>query len=191
MKASVEQFPLAIAGKIALIRDQRVLLDSDLAALYEVPTKRFNEQVKRNLNRFPADFMFQLTGQEYEPLRSQTATLEKGRGKHRKYLPYAFTEHGAIMAAMILNSPHATNISVYVVRAFIQLRELATSNSEIALRLDELASRTDLVALKQESFEQEARVQIGELVEALRVLMAPPPAPKRRPIGFVTPQESE
>jgi hypothetical protein len=91
---------------------EKVLLDSDLAALYDVPTKRFNEQVKRNLERFPADFMFQLTEEEWESLRSQIATLKPGRGQHRKYMPYAFTEHGTIMAATILNSPRATEVSV-------------------------------------------------------------------------------
>jgi len=99
-----------ITHRILMLRGQKVLLDSDLAALYDVPTKRFNEQVKRNLERFPADFMFQLTEEEWESLRSQIATLKPGRGQHRKYMPYAFTEHGAIMAATILNSPRATEV---------------------------------------------------------------------------------
>src|SRR3990172_6128032 len=97
-----------IAHRIVLLRGQKVLLGADLAALYDIPTKRFNEQVKRNLERFPADFMFQLTEAEWDALRSQIATLKAGRGQHRKYMPYAFTEHGAIMAAAILNSPRAT-----------------------------------------------------------------------------------
>src|SRR6202162_1808343 len=92
------------------IRGQKVLLDRDLAALYDVPTKRLNEQVRRNRERFPADFMFQLTAEEAQSLRSQNATLKPGRGQHRKYLPYAFTEHGAIMAATILNSPRAVEV---------------------------------------------------------------------------------
>ena len=99
-----------IARSIFVLRGQKVLLDTDLAALYEVTTKRFNEQVRRNLERFPGDFMFQLTEDEWESLRSQFATLNAGRGQHRKYLPYAFTEHGAIMAATILNSPRATEV---------------------------------------------------------------------------------
>lgn len=112
--------PEAITLRIATVRGQRVLLDSDLAALYEVETKRFNEAVRRNLAKFPADFMFQLTADEWAALRSQFATLDAapgGRGQHRKYLPYAFTEHGAIMAANLLSSPRAIEVSVYVVRA--------------------------------------------------------------------------
>lgn len=124
-----------ITHRILMLRGQKVLLDSDLAALYDVPTKRFNEQVKRNLERFPADFMFQLTEEEWESLRSQFATLKPGRGQHRKYMPYAFTEHGAIMAATILNSPRATEVSVYVVRAFVRLREVLASNEETAYRV--------------------------------------------------------
>src|ERR1035437_7757257 len=98
----------AIAGRILLLRGQRVMLDVDLAALYGISTGRFNEAVRRNLARFPGDFMFPLTNQDLAALRSQIATLKAGRGQHRKYPPYAFTEHGAIMAATILNSPRAT-----------------------------------------------------------------------------------
>jgi ORF6N domain len=94
-----------IGRRILVLRGQRVLLDADLAALYEVTTKRINEQVRRNAKRFPADFMFQLIDEEIDSLRSQIATLKPGRGRHRKYLPFAFTEHGAIVAATILNSP--------------------------------------------------------------------------------------
>ena len=101
-----------IARAILVLRGQRVLQDSELAALYGVSTKRFNEQVRRNRKRFPADFMFQLTAEEVSSLRSQIATLKTGRGQHRKYLPYVFTEHGAIMAATILNSPRAIEMSV-------------------------------------------------------------------------------
>lgn len=113
----------SISLSIALLRGQRVILDADLAALYEVPTKRFNEAVKRNAARFPADFMLQLTAEEAESLRSQFATLKTGRGQHRKYLPYAFTEHGAIMAATVLNSPRAVQVALYVVRAFVRLSD--------------------------------------------------------------------
>ena len=101
------------------------MLDRDLAGLYEIETKSLNLAVKRNIKRFPADFMFQLTAEETSSLRSQFATLKTGRGQHRKYLPYVFTEHGAIMAATILNSPRAIEMSVYVVRAFVQLREMS------------------------------------------------------------------
>jgi phage regulator Rha-like protein len=116
--------PERIASAILILRGQRVLQDSELAALYGVSTKRFNQQVRRNRKRFPADFMFQLTAEETGSLRSQIATLKASRGQHRKYSPYVFTEHGAIMAATILNGPRAIEMSVYVVRAFVQLREM-------------------------------------------------------------------
>src|SRR5438128_4410734 len=120
-----------IESRILLVRGHKVLLDADLAALYGVSTKRFNEQVRRNAARFPEDFMFRLSAEEWDSLRSQFATLKTGRGQHRKYLPLAFTEHGAIMAATILNSPRATEVSVYVVRAFVRLRELLASTKEL------------------------------------------------------------
>src|SRR6266704_3409800 len=105
----------SISRRIHSIRDMRVILDSDLSDLYDVSTKRLNEQLRRNLDRFPNDFAFQLTPEEWPFLRSQIATLKTGRGAHRKYLPYVFTEHGALMAANILNSPHAVAMSVYVI----------------------------------------------------------------------------
>jgi hypothetical protein len=152
------------------------LQDSELATLYEVSTKRFNEQVRRNRKRFPVDFMFQLTVEETSSLRSQFATLKVGRGQHRKYMPYVFTEHGAIMAATILNSPHAIEMSVYVVRAFVQLREVLASNKELARRFAQLETRLD----KKLTTHDEA---IAAILSAIRQLMHPP-VPKRRPIGF-------
>ena len=124
--------PEALAGRIVVIRGQRVLLDSDLAALYEVETKRFNEQIKRNPTRFPSDFMFRLTEDEFESLRSQIATSKRGG---RRYLPMAFTEHGAIMAASVLNSDRAVEMSVYVVRAFVQLRAVLLDHKALADKL--------------------------------------------------------
>jgi len=124
--------------QILHIRGQRVLLDSQLAELYGVPTKRLNEQVRRNAERFPADFLLELSDQEVMASRSQFATLNKGRGHNLKYRPMAFTEHGAIMAATVLNSPRAVQMSVYVVRAFVKLRELLASNSALAKRLEAL-----------------------------------------------------
>ncbi len=179
----------AITQRIILLRGQKVLLDSDLAALYDVPTKRFNEQVKRNLSRFPLDFMFQLTAEEFAALRSQFATLKTGRGEHRKYLPYAFTEHGAIMAAMLLNSPRAIEVSVYVVRAFIQLRELLASQQELAKKVEELENKTELMAVQQDSFAHNTRVQLKQVFDAIRELREVPETSKKQPIGFVTPQE--
>lgn len=161
-----------IAQSILILHGQRVLLDSELAALYGVTTKRFNEQVKRNLARFPPDFMFQLSTDEASALRSQFATLKTGRGRHRKYLPYAFTEHGAIMAAMILNSSRAVEMSVHVVRAFVQLRDLLASNRQLAEKFAELERKVS-------SHDQ----AIVGILKAIRELMHPP-VPKKRPIGF-------
>lgn len=177
----------AITHRIYLLRGQKVLLDADLAALYDVPTKRFNEQVKRNMARFPADFMFQLSDEEFAALRSQFATSNDqptGRGG-RRYLPFAFTEHGAIMAATILNNPRAIQVSVYVVRAFVQLRELIVSNKELALRLDDLENKTELMSLKHDTFEHNTRVQLKQIFDAIRELMEPPEQAAKRPIGFV------
>jgi hypothetical protein len=167
-----------ITRSILVLRGQKILLDAELAALYGVTTKRFNEQVRRNQNRFPADFMFQLTPDEHEALRSHFATskpLATGRGG-RRYLPYAFTEHGAIMAATILNTPRAVEMSVYVVRAFVKLRELLISNRVLARRLDQLEARLK----KKLATHDEA---IAAILSAIRQLMAPAPR-KRRPIGF-------
>jgi len=154
-----------------------------------VPTKRFNEQVKRNLERFPADFMFQLTEEEWESLRSQIATLKPGRGQHRKYMPCAFTEHGAIMAATILNSPRATEVSVYVVRAFVQLREVLASNAELAKRLDDLERSTEAKAMQHDIFARNTRAQLKQVFDAIRELMTPPVPQKKRPIGFISGDE--
>jgi len=161
-----------IAQSILTLRGQRVLLDSELAVLYGVATKRFNEQVKRNLGRFPADFMFRLSSDEAAALRSQFATLKTGRGRHRKYLPHAFTEHGAIMAATILNSPGAIEMSVHVVRAFVQLRCLLASNQTLADKFAELERKVS-------SHDQ----AIVGILKTIRELMSPV-VPKKRPIGF-------
>src|SRR5262249_45057187 len=125
------------------IRGHKVLLDNDLSLLYGVPTRVLNQAVKRNRSRFPDDFLFQLTREEEEALRSQIVTLKKGRGQHRKYAPYAFTEHGAIMAATILNSPRAIEVSVFVVRAFVKLRQLALDHKELAAKLAELERKLE------------------------------------------------
>jgi hypothetical protein len=129
-----------IESRILLIRGHKVMLDSDLAELYGVTTKRLNEQVKRNRQRFPADFMFQLTSDEATNLRSRIATSKQGRGG-RRYRPYAFTEHGAIMAASVLNSYRAIEVSIYVVRAFVKLREMLRTHKELARKLAELEKR--------------------------------------------------
>jgi ORF6N domain len=161
--------PQALAGRIVVVRGQRVLLDSDLAQLYEVETRRLNEQIKRNMGRFPLDFMFQLTSDEFENLKSQFATSSWGG---RRKLPLAFTEHGAIMAASVLNSDRAVEMSVYVVRAFVQLR---------AVLLDHKALAEQLTALERRVSHHDN--SLIEVINAIRALMAQP-KPANRPIGF-------
>ena len=158
-----------IENSILLIRGQKVILDNDLSRLYGVTTKRLNEQIKRNRKRFPGDFMFQLNFQEVKSLRSQFATSNIGRGG-RRYLPYAFTEHGAIMAANVLNSQRAIEVSVYVVRAFVKLRQMIASNKELAKRLDELEKKYDS--------------QFKVVFDAIRELMTPVEPPPKPRIGF-------
>jgi phage regulator Rha-like protein len=172
-----------ITQSILVLRGYRVLLDTELASLYGVSIKRFNEQVRRNRERFPADFMFQLTAEEQAALRSQFATLKPGRGQHRKYLPYAFTEHGAIMAATILNSPRAVQVSVYIVRAFVKLREVLNSDRELARRFAQLETRLDKRLTEHDQ-------QIAAILSAIRQLMHQP-EPKRRPIGFTADFDKE
>ena len=167
-----------ITRSILILRGHRVLLDAELAALYGVTTKRLNEQVKRNAERFPADFMFQLTAEENHSLRSQIATsntMPSARGGRRN-LPYAFTEHGAIQAANVLNTSRAVEMGIYVVRAFVQLRDLLGSNKELARQFAQLESRLNKKLLEHDH-------AIAAILSAIRELMNPP-APKRRGIGF-------
>ena len=172
MPGSLPPIPIeSIVSRIFLIRSQKVMLDSDLASLFGVPTKRFNEQIKRNISRFPSDFMFQLTQEEFESLKSQFATSNEGRGG-RRYLPFVFTEHGAIMAATVLNSPLAVEMSVFVVRAFVKLREMLSTHKELAHKIEEL----------ERKFGVHDEAIIG-LFEAIRQLMEPPEE-KRKQIGF-------
>jgi phage regulator Rha-like protein len=144
------------------------MLDSDLAHLYEVPVKRINEQVRRNPKRFPPDFMFQLTSEEFDSLRSQIATLKHGRGQHRKYLPYAFTEQGVAMLSSVLNSERAIEVNVEIMRAFVRLREMIASHKDLARRLNDLERKYD--------------TKFKIVFDAIRELMAPT-KPKHR-IGF-------
>ena len=163
----------SLSNNIHTIRGMRVMLDSDLAKLYDVELKKMNQAVQRNLDRFPEDFMFQLTPQELTSLRSQIATLKVGRGQHRKYMPYAFTEHGAIMLASVLNSPRAVEASIFVVREFVRLREVLLTHSELANKLTELERK---VAGHDED--------IRAIISAIKQLMSPPPAPSKKRIGF-------
>lgn len=168
-----------IAQRIHLVRGQRVVLDTDLAAFYGETTKRFNQQVNRNLARFPPGFMFQLDEQEFANLRLQFATSSlKGGHGGRRYAPLAFTEHGTIMASMVLNSPRATELSVYVVRAFVELRGILASNLELAGKINTLERKVS----RHER-------NIAELVDSMAELLAVPPPPPKRAIGFITPEE--
>ncbi len=166
------------ASKICFVREKRIILDHDLALLYGVSVKRLNEQVKRNKNRFPEDFLFHLTQEEFENLRSQFATSSSSHGG-RRYTPYAFTEHGAVMVATILNSQRAVEMSVFVVRALVRLREMLSRHQEIAARFSELELRLD-------SHDE----SIQSIVNAIKSLMQPPARAVRR-IGFRDAQEGQ
>jgi len=167
-----------VSSKIVVLRNQKVILGVDLAELYGVSVKRLNEQIKRNARRFPLDFLFRLTRAEDKNLRSQNATSSSAHGG-RRYLPYAFTEHGAIMAATVLNSKRAIEMSIFVVRAFVQMRQALVVNQDIVSKLAELEARIE---------NHDADIQ--DLVEAIRELMAPPPANHRR-IGFEAPPSTK
>lgn len=149
-----------------------MLLDSDLASLYGVTTKGLNQAVRRNPERFPPDFMFQLTAEEARLLRSQTVTLKLGRGYHRKYRPYAFTEQGVAMLSSVLRSPRAVRVNVEIMRAFVRLRRLLESNAGLASKLDSLEARYDS--------------QFKVVFQVIRELMIPPEKARRR-IGFEVP----
>ena len=161
---------LRISQVIRLLRGEKVLLDLDLAALYDVPTKALNQAAKRNAARFPEDFMFQLSAEEARSLRSQFVTLN--RGQHLKYRPYAFTEQGVAMLSSVLKSERAVRVNVAIMRAFVRLREVIETNRELARKFAELESRVG----KHDD-------KIDAILEAIRQLMAPPPKPHRE-IGF-------
>lgn len=156
-----------LSQRIRVVRGQRVLLDADLAALYGVATKRLNQQVRRNLDRFPPDFMIALTNQDVAASRLQIATLNRGRGGNIKHLPLAFTEHGAVMAASVLNSPQAIAMSVYVVRAFVRLRMMLEGNAQLARKLDALEKSVAVL-------DADARRQFKELRAVVFALASPP-----------------
>jgi len=165
---------IPIESRILILRRQKVILDTALAELYGVPVKRLNQQVKRNQERFPVDFMFQVRARELACLRLQIATSKNGRGG-RRFLPYAFTEHGAIMAATVLNSERAVRMSVFVVRAFVRLRELLAGNGKLAAKIEELEDHLDT--------HDDA---IRQIIAAIRKLTAQKASPHGR-IGFQLP----
>ena len=167
-----------IERSILLIRGHKVMLDEDLAALYAVEVKILNQAVKRNIDRFPEDFMFQLTAEEFanlryqsgaSTLRSQIVTLKTGRGQHRKYLPYVFTEQGVAMLSSVLHSKRAVQVNIEIMRAFVRLRQMLASHAGLARKLAALEKKYD--------------AQFKVVFDAIRELMTPP-EPKRRRIGF-------
>jgi len=208
-----------IQSKIHEIRGQRVMLDFDLAALYGVEVKRLNEQVKRNIERFPEDFMFQLTkgewevlrcqigtmndlksqfvisnsteNQEEESLRSQIATIKNGRGGHKKYMPYAFTEHGALMLASVLRSPVAIETSIIITRAFVAMRHtlntmaLPAKVSELERSIEDLRNEMNDILADQNDINESTRAQLDAISTALAELQAQPSKNPRPKIGFV------
>jgi len=160
-----------LSQMILTLRGQRVILDADLAALYDVPTKALNQAVKRNADRFPLEFAFQLTGEELAILRSQIVTSSSHGG--RRFLPYVFTEHGVLMAANVLNSPRAVAVSVALIKAFVRLREVLAHNQVVAKRLAEVEKTlvTHDAALR-------------DIYQRIKPLLLPPPDPPRKKIGF-------
>jgi hypothetical protein len=160
-----------VANAILVIRDQRVLLDRDLAVMYGVPVSRLNEAVKRNLNRFPADFMFQLTAAEYESLISQNAISKPGRGGRRSP-PYAFTEQRVAMLSSVLKSDRAVQVNVQIMRTFVRLRQMLASHADLGKKLSELEKKYDQ--------------HFAVVFDAIRQLMAEPPVKRKPAIGFHT-----
>ena len=175
-----------IEGRIQLVRGLKVMIDVDLAALYGVPTKRLNEQVKRNRERFPGDFLLQLNAAEKAEVVANCDHLQKL--KFSKALPYAFTEHGAIQAANVLASAQAVEMGIYVVRAFVRLRLAASTHADLAKRLAELEMKTESIELSHDTFSRNTRMQLKQVFDAIRELMTPPDPPKR-PIGFLPPED--
>ncbi len=166
---------------IRVIRGEKVMLDADLAALYDVPTKRLNEAVRRNLRRFPQTFMFRLSRGESAALRSQFATLETGRGRYSKYPPLAFTEHGVVMLSSVLNSERAIEMSILVVNAFVRMRELIASNKDIAARVEKLERGHERAASVIEVLVED----IDRLAHEVKDIKAlPRPLATKRRIGF-------
>lgn len=157
-----------ISQQIHTIRGHRVMLDADLAELYDVPTKAFNQAIQRNMDRFPEDFMFQLMEEEFAGLRSQFVTSKKGRGG-RRYLPYVFTEQGVAMLSGVLNSHRAVQVNIAIMRAFVRMRRMLVSHEELARKVAALEGKYDS--------------QFRVVFDAIRALMEPPKTPRQR-IGF-------
>ena len=178
--------PQRIESHILTLRGVRVMIDADLAGLYGVITKVLNQAVKRNAPRFPSDFMFPLSSTEKTEVVANCDHLSKL--KFSKSLPYAFTEHGAIQAANVLASPQAIEMGIYVVRAFVQLRQAATMHTDLAKRLADLELKVEGAEIKTDAFAQNTRNRLRQIFDALHALTQPPDQPKRA-IGFILPPD--
>jgi hypothetical protein len=178
----------AIQSRILALREQRVMLDADLAQLYGVETRVLVQAVKRNLARFPEDFMFQLSAEEWQALRSQSVISNtEGRGG-RRTAPYAFTEQGVAMLSTVLGSTRAIAVNIEIMRTFVRVRALAATHGDLAKRLAELEEKTEALAMNHDTFSHNTRAQLKKVFDALRELMTPPDPPKR-PIGFINPED--
>ena len=176
LPAAANELPIPqelIERRIYLIRGQKVMLDADLAELYQVPTKRLNEAVRRNSSRFPEDFMFQLTAEEANSLRSQIATSNESRGG-RRYLPYSFTEHGVAMLSSVLSSARAVQMNILIIRAFVKMRELLASHKDLAWKIEEI-----------EIQQRQHTSVISAVVDEIKKLKQMPPLPQKPRIGFL------
>jgi len=173
-----------VATKILIARSRKVILDRDLAEMYGVATKVLNQAVKRNARRFPIDFMFQLSWEEAETLRSQFVTLNiittDKRGKHIKYLPYAFTEQGVAMLSGILHSKRAIQVNIAIMRAFVRMREILLTNKDLAVKIEALELKYKNHDMKLTEYD----AHIGAIFEAIKQLMTPPPVAEKPKIGF-------
>jgi hypothetical protein len=180
-----------IGSRILTLREQRVMIDADLAELYGVETRVLVQAVKRNLARFPQDFMFQLSAEEFANLRSQSVISSSasptGHGG-RRTAPYAFTEQGVAMLSTVLSSPRAIAVNIEIMRTFVRVRALAATHVDLAKRLADLEDKTEALAMGHDTFSRNTRNQLKQVFDALRELMTPPDPPKR-PIGFVTPED--
>ena len=168
-----------IERKIYLIRGHKVILDSNLASLYGVMTFNLNKSVKRNIGRFPSDFMFQLNGEEYESLTFQIGISKIGRGG-RRYLPYVFTEQGVAMLSSVLNSDRAIKVNIAIMRAFVRLRKILLTHKDLAAKIEALELKYKNHDIKLSEYDE----HIAAIFEAIRQLMEPPPEPPKRRIGF-------
>jgi hypothetical protein len=160
---------MVVQNKVYTLRGYKIMLDFDLAELYEIETKALKQAVRRNIERFPDDFMFELTREEHLSLRSQTVTLEKGKGRHTKYLPFAFTEQGVAMLSSVLNSYKAIQVNITIMRAFVSIRQHYLESRELKARLDKL--------------EDEMQIKFNDIHQALSYLLEPPLTERKR-VGF-------